>query len=51
MLSGHLGAGTTVVVKREAPRNFLNFQILIPTFPGGKPTMVTQQKVNAASIG
>lgn len=30
MISGRLTAGTTVQVKHESPRRFLNFQILIP---------------------
>ncbi len=38
MLSGRLVPGTTVVVKHEAPRSFLNFEIMIPQLAPAPPT-------------
>jgi ATP-dependent Clp protease ATP-binding subunit ClpA len=51
MLSRQLMPGTTVVVKHESPRSFLNFQILVPNFATGQPNLLRPQTLRAGSIG
>ncbi|HMG36881.1 MAG TPA: hypothetical protein VKM94_23310 [Blastocatellia bacterium] len=51
ILSAQLTPGTTVVVKHEPPRGFLNFQILIPWLSAGEPALLRPQTLRAVSIG
>lgn len=51
VLSGYLVPGTTVVVKHESPRNFLNFQIMIPSLESGQATFMRPRTLKAGSIG
>jgi ATP-dependent Clp protease ATP-binding subunit ClpA len=49
MLSGRLSPGMTVRVRYEPPRNFLNFQILIPRFPPLEFPLATRQRLKGDS--
>lgn len=51
VLSGQLTPGTTVVVKHESPRSFLNFQIMVPSLATGRPSFLPPQTLSAGSIG
>jgi ATP-dependent Clp protease ATP-binding subunit ClpA len=50
MLSGRVVPGTTVMVKYEAPRSFLNFQIMIPQLVPAHLPLMKPQALKAEAV-